>query len=346
MRNIPYLWFIASLLLVSCSADDIAEMAEEEAVPLFHPTADWMQQLLYDHPDESISLRDICLPRSHDAGMYVLQNCTIGANACNVQTQDRDMRTQLMDGIRMFDIRPLYKNNGFFTRHSRGCDGLGCYGARVETMLQQLREFLDEHNELVFIEFSFWCYTDGDDPVFRNMLFSILGDRLYRESGEDNTSIIDRPLEEILPPEQEYGKAIALVHGAANTGANRAEGIFSKNYLPMSGRFSNAQDFPDMKADQFEKYRSFAHEGNSLFKLSWTLTQDADQALACLLPGTQQSLESMANSANAQLSPSLDELIASGDIGKGRIPHVISVDFCEEFVTEACIRISNLNLAP
>jgi hypothetical protein len=317
---------------------------EEMQDPVFDPTADWMQKTLYDHPDRDISLYDICIPRSHDAGMYILQNCTIGANACNVQTQDQDMRAQLMDGIRNFDIRPLYKNTVFFTRHSQGCDGPGCYGVRVDVMLQQLRDFLEDHDELVILEFGFWCYTDGNDPNFRQMLSDVLGEHLYRETEVDQTPFIHRPLAEIIPPGRKKGIAIALVSGVTDSEANRGEGIFSPTFIPRSGSFANAQNFPDMKADQFAKYRNFANDGLSLFEIAWTLTQDVDQALSCVIPVNPASIQSLAQMANPVLGESIDELIASDDIRKGRIPNVISVDFSAAFVTEQCIRITGINL--
>jgi len=139
------------LLLAACSKEVSEECCESDPnlLDLPYSTEHWMQEILLRHPQTDVTLFDICYPRSHDAGMYVVQNCTIGASACNVQTQGQDMKAQLLDGIRSFDIRPLYKNNVFFTRHSQGCDGLGCYGVRVDIMLNQLKEFLDTHAELV-----------------------------------------------------------------------------------------------------------------------------------------------------------------------------------------------------
>ena len=49
-------------------------------------------------------------------------------------------------------------------------------------------------------------------------------------------------------------------------------------------------------------------------------------------------------SQNGALAPQLDLLIEHGDIAKGQIPHVLSVDYADTFVTEQCLRLSRLNL--
>lgn len=69
-------------------------------------TANWMSNLLKEHPDKTIAFKDIAIPGSHDAAMYVLEDC-VGGNACNTQTQYLHMKAQLEQGLRLFDIRPI-----------------------------------------------------------------------------------------------------------------------------------------------------------------------------------------------------------------------------------------------
>lgn len=339
--------------VISCDEDEVDRMIqteeeeeeEEDVIPEFHPTADWMQSLIYEFPEREIRLLDICLPRSHDGGTYILQNCSAGANACNTQTQHQDTYNQLMDGVRNFDVRPVLRNNVYFTQHRTACDGLGCFGDRVENMLEQLKRFLDEHNELVVIEFGHWCSTGPEDEDFRTMVATTLGNRLYRETGAHTVPFIQRALAEILPTERETGIAIMTYEGAADNSINRESGIFSPSFIPRGGSYANAQQFEDMKDDQFNKYAAYPNNGSSLFEFSWTLTMDTELAVACAFPWTgPRSIRSMAEEANSQLTAGMDELIANGQITSGRIPNVISVDFCETFVTEECLRISRLNL--
>ena len=53
--------------------------------------ANWMEQTL----DFSKTLKDISIPGSHDAGMYISINCSVGAGSCNTRTQNQTMLGQL-----------------------------------------------------------------------------------------------------------------------------------------------------------------------------------------------------------------------------------------------------------
>ena len=345
MRYLFHFLLIGFFFTLSCTSDYTVMMEEEEVTPTFDPTADWMQKLLFDFPEANISLYDICVPRSHDAGTYYLQNCTIGANECNTQTQYQDMTNQLLDGIRNFDVRPFFQNNVYFTHHSQNCGQLGCYGDRVENILSQLKEFLDEHAELVVIELGHFCNMNGDDEAFHTFVSSILGERLFTETVSNDTPFMNRSLQDIIAADENTGKVIMIYGGVSNNNTNRAKGVFSTSYLSRGGSYSNAQVFEDMKEDQFEKYANFNNNGNQIFEISWTLTMDSELAVACAFPcNNPRSIRDMANDANSQLSVSIDELIGIEQIIKGRIPHVISTDFCDEAVTAECIRVSLLNL--
>ena len=67
------------------------------------------------------SLRQICLPESHDSGMGLLTTHTIGVDTNNTVTQWHSIGEQLGFGIRMFDLRPaIIEINGtpeYYTGH-------------------------------------------------------------------------------------------------------------------------------------------------------------------------------------------------------------------------------------
>jgi len=354
MQIVKYICLgVFSLILVYACSDDTTTFSPEEeeeevvdTIPDFDATADWMRKLLYENPDKEISLKDICIPRSHDAGTYILQNCSIGANECNTQTQHLNTKRQLEEGIRSFDIRPVLLNNVFFTQHTTGCeDGLGCKGDRIENMLNQMKDFLDEHAELVIIEFGHWCDTGPDDEDFRQLVTDILGDRMYIESETDPVNFINRPLSGIIPPLQSTGKVLVRMFGLSNNQENRALGFFGNSYISVSGSYANSPDFETMKANQFAKYRNYSNSSSSLFEIAWTQTLDANLAVACVFPlNNPTSIRNLAENANAQLGAAIDELIANSDIYQGRIPNIIGSDFCESFLTLECIRISLLNI--
>jgi hypothetical protein len=314
--------------------------------PVYDPTADWMTILLTEHDDRAISLKNICLPRAHDAGMYALTTCTIGANACNTQTQDLNMTKMLQKGVRNFDIRPVLAGGIYFTQHKTGCeDALGCRGDRIVNILQQTKDFVEEHSELVILDFSHFCDIESLDAGLQELVNTTLGDRLYKESTSFSNNLAERDLNTIIPPSEGKGKVIIVYEGVSNTPENRANGVFSYSYLPVSGSYANSFDVDVMIADQQSKYSSFDHASNRLFEISWTLTLNEELSIACAFtifdpPG----IEHYANIARGRLEGTITDMMTDGSIAKNKIPNLIGIDFADEFVTEQCLRISEMNL--
>ncbi len=86
MKNLAICFATISFFISSCVLNP-----NPDVMPYDGDTADWMQDMLSSRTGQSITLKDICIPRSHDAGMYILRNCTVGANACNTQTQHKEL---------------------------------------------------------------------------------------------------------------------------------------------------------------------------------------------------------------------------------------------------------------
>ena len=142
MKKITILFFILTFL--SCKKNEVTT----EPYNTEH-TIDWMQDLIKKYPSKNISLKDICMPRAHDAAMYEVNNCYAG-NACNTKTQYRTMKSMLESGIRVFDVRPVLKDGVFWTYHATHCEGFGCDGVLLKT-------FLDERG--IYPEF--FAYTEN-----------------------------------------------------------------------------------------------------------------------------------------------------------------------------------------
>ena len=122
-------------------------------------------------------------------------------------------------------------------------------------------------------------------------------------------------------------------------------GRFPIDAIPVESGWSNTTDLGYLVQDQTTRYASYANDGTKLFELSWTLTQDTAMATACAEnPDTATSIEDLATIANGALVPNLDALIASGQIRAGRIPNVISLDFAEGWVTDQCLRVTEIGL--
>jgi hypothetical protein len=307
-------------------------------------TANWMSNLLKENPDKTIAFKDISIPGSHDAAMYVLEDC-VGGNACNTQTQYLNMKTQLEQGLRMFDIRPILYKGSYYTQHATDCNGFGCKGDKMENILTQTKNFLDNHSELVILELSHFCGLESDDAAFLELVRSKLGDRIYKETTASNIPFFKRLLTDFIPTSQKTGKVILIFEGIADSPANREAGLFTRNILPAAGGWTDDNNFPELKRNQLANFTDYENDSTRLFQFSWQITQDAPMAIACVLtPDGATSIQSAANNANVQLPVIVDSLIATNAIRKGKIPNIIYVDFADAFVTNLCIKLSKLNI--
>ncbi len=285
-------------------------------------TENWMHDLIVKYPEQTISLKSILLPGSHDAGMYQLTECSLGANACNTQTQLLNFNQQLLQGIRLFDIRPIIHQNTYYTYHATDCDGLGCVGAPLATILNDVNVFLENHAELVIFEISHFCRTSPVDTGLLNLFNRILGDKIYKETTTSSTYFVLKPLKDIIGS-SEKGKIVLIMEGAAHTISNTSKGIFSPSILTKEGKWTNSHYLTDLIREQVLLYKNFTNKNNRLFQFNWQITQNTVQAVSCAFNSNSTSIHQTSDSANSKITPILDSLIYVNEIKKGRIPNII-----------------------
>jgi len=334
--------FILTIFLANCKKEDL------KTTPALYNTdhtENWMQDLIAEFPNSNFSFKDISIPRAHDAGMYEANNC-FGGNECNTVTQERDMLSMLESGVRMFDVRPILKEDVYWTYHATGCNQFGCEGDLLIDLLEQTNTFLENHNELVILELSHFCNTSASDAGLLDILNNVFGDKIYKENTPLDTAFIYTPLKELIPPSNSSGKVVLKMDGLSPATENRAEGYFGHHLMPTSGNFSDMPVLDNMKADQLNKFNDFPEDSPNLYRLSWTLTQDNALAIFCIQDAENDptSILDLAYDARDDLSNTIDSWIASGTIHKGKIPNIISVDVANTVVAEECNRLSKLNI--
>lgn len=128
-----------------------------------NPPIDWMQSCLSFIGDRT--LRQICIPGSHDAGISTRNGGTPLANANNTKTQSLSIAGQLIAGVRYLDIRPVIGNGGqWYTGHygyTRSRVGWqGWNGQSLSEIVHQINAFLSFHKELVILDVSHGYNTD------------------------------------------------------------------------------------------------------------------------------------------------------------------------------------------
>ncbi len=349
MQKLKHLIFPLIILFFACDQDDhsIDENNEIEPEVLTTSPESWMSDIATFYREAEVKLTQICYPRAHDAANFTETSCTVGGNPCNTRTQQLSIAEMLMAGVREFDMRPhLYaEDNNYYGHHYTGCGGLGCNGDSFENMLNQIHDFLESYPEIVIVDINHFCETNLEDENLLNLIESSLGERLHTQNADDTIPLLQQPLLSIVDIESGKGKAIVTYEGLSEDAESRALGRFAESgSFSTAGSYANKFIFEEMRADQLAKFENFTEAGNSLFEISWTLTQNTDMAINCAIGDTINSIENLAATANANFSASIDEFINSGIIQKGKIPNIINIDFADTFVTEKCVRITELNL--
>lgn len=322
------------MLFSSCRKDDL-NLGEK-------PIA-WMSYLLDKYPEKDIKFSDILLPGSHDAGMYMLRNCSVGANACNTQTQHLNMKRQLAAGYRYFDIRPTILGENLFTYHFNECGGLGCYGDRLDNIFSSIQEFIETHREVVIIHFSNFCKVNPDDEVFLEMIDTTFGENLYRETRRVE-NLYDWSLQDVLG-DNGKGKVVLMfnVSQVQNTDEFRKKGYFNSNIINVVGGWSNKNEYGELKKDQLKNYNMFQPRPPYLFEFSWQMTHNALDAVNCVLSQDKSILE-MAKISNPDFEFVIDSMIHFGAINSQKIPNFFWVDYGEKWMRDVAVKVSEVKI--
>jgi hypothetical protein len=114
--------------------------------------ANWMSDNRRDLADQR--LNQLVLPASHNAGFYIEDDL--------LSNQTLPILGQLSVGVRYFDLRPVkVGNNGPIRIHHDDSTAVP-----LQDVLDDIRDFMKDHNELVILKFSH--YGTADDPFNQN----------------------------------------------------------------------------------------------------------------------------------------------------------------------------------
>jgi hypothetical protein len=306
------------------------------------------------------TLREICIPGSHDAGMSQCQDGTVAAHPCNVITQSQSIGQQLALGTRYFDLRPTKVGNNYFTGHynniKNGSTTLtwqGANGESIDAIISDVNAFLKQPNcsELIIFNLSEAINTNFSNTNYQrfsqddyNGLMAQLNtvSCLYTntQAGIDITQI---PINSIIGS----GAGVIFIIDDTDesgtpisTGTYTGKGFFTASAFPTYNSYSDAQDVNVMAADQFNKMRRERAAGN-YFLLSWTLTQDGSQAATCWLnKGAGTGISAGLGALFGTLIPGLGTLVgAIAGMGAG----AAAADIAGCSVTELA-SLANLSL--
>lgn len=327
-------------------------------------TAKWMEQFLRTGTS-ALTLKDIVLPGSHDAGMSVLtatggqQKGTI--NACNTLTQLIGIEQQLQQGIRMFDLRVGAYNKMLYTKHAASdCmeDAIGGgYGERLKTVAVGLKKFLEENKqEVVLISFSHFCEKEAPLGQLQDSLLSWIGpEHIYQNTA---VTIADVPLKQLA------GKVILSfeIPGWNHPSFPRCDMTdTSSAFINFRRAYASTNEMKKLlqtEFDFFTKLKSGVAK-NDLIRLDWQITQSADEASAICNDFQDEKLNPIVNGAillanmirknksiidhakiaNQQLPIKINEWITNKTINHKNRPNIIYVDLAGTWATNYCVSL-------
>lgn len=339
-------------------------------VTITGPSDSWMTS---NAAIQKSSLQQIVIPGAHDAAMSTSFGCTIGGSSTNTQTQQYSFLQMLYSGVRLFDCRPVISDNtgtiylGHYSWVQQLNSNGGCNGSTVASMLNQVKTFISQpaSHEVVILEFSHFMdiyannvngssFSTAELSTLMNQIYDSLGSYLYTGNGNFlNTSIGTLTAN--------GAKVIVMFDPENNVTSNPSQGI---QITPSTvyNNYSNTNDVDSMMYGQVGQLCTDTN-ANKYFYLSWTLTQDKTQIVACsgnntwiqgALPllgslGTSAAfvanclctpITSLANVANGQL-PEFQAMATQKKLT--RLPNVLYADMVGLQHYVVCCMLNNIN---
>ncbi|KAF1974873.1 PLC-like phosphodiesterase [Bimuria novae-zelandiae CBS 107.79] len=252
---------------------------------------DWMQQSLGSLGNRT--LKQICMPGSHDAGMSEFDPGTIGAHFSNSQTQYLNFYDQLVAGSRYFDLRPVISGGEWKAGHYSAIEDIwvGGNGMKLSDIINQVNDFTSKYKELVIINLSHTLDTDND---YKDLSQDQWNDLFEQLTAVNNRFTADNPgthdfsgntLGSFITDHASVFIFAQLPNGIS-LGDYANKGFFSAANFPIYDSYSNSNSAGDMQKDQLGKLAAErnlvaddAARKDVFHILSWTLTQQPEDVL-------------------------------------------------------------------
>jgi hypothetical protein len=291
-------------------------------------TGPWMHANLGVLGDRS--LRHLCMPGSHDAGMSEVTASTAFGAACNTVTQYLPVLQQLQSGARYFDIRPVISGGQLYTGHYSDVDVFGWQGASgqsIASVIDDVNAFTATNQELVVLYLTQGRNTDVGRPYpeftqtdWNRLLTDLL--RLNHRFVTANPTTVDLTT---LTLRDFIGSQAAVVvvvdPGVVALGSFANQGFYAARNFTVYNQYAASNDLKTMIHDQLGKLQAQRPNPDaSYFLLSWTLTQNGTQAAECI-PGLDVSVLDLA----AQANPYLYQLLLPATSGQ-TYPNILYID--------------------
>jgi hypothetical protein len=253
---------------------------------------DWMQQSLGSIGNRTLKM--ICMPGSHDAGISNFKPGTVGAHFANSQTQYLNFYDQLVAGSRYFDLRPVISAGQWVAGHYSNVEGIGWLGGNgqsISEIVKQVNDFTAKYKELVIINLSHTLDTDNDYKDLTQAQWNSLFDTLkglnnrYTTTNPGSTDFSNKVLNDFIDSSASVF-VLAQLPGGISLGSYATQGFYNQDNFPFYDSYSNTNSASTMQSDQLAKLKSernlvpdASQRKDKFHVLSWTLTQQAEDVI-------------------------------------------------------------------
>ncbi|MDJ0904276.1 MAG: hypothetical protein QNJ55_36395 [Xenococcus sp. MO_188.B8] len=326
----------------------------------FVDTRNWMGKI---KDKDNVALDEIMMPGSHDAGMSETEHCS--APTSRTKTQSLPIQGQLESGSRYFDIRVDYDHGELVTYHrDPSLHIFGCNGQKLETILNETRDFLgnyptemailrighiryDEKDTTEKIRERFNSYSAKDTKEKINELLNSYSEVMYGNTNE-KINLAKVQLGDV------QGKMIVVLDYSDDSDSNdidQKNGRFSYEQLDpktepldpqldleeevckktdananimVCEKYADKSSYDDMEKDQLGKWDRWADHG-----------KDSLFLLSWTLTGILDTIENHAKEANSKLPGFLHTQIVEN--GKKK-PNIVYIDYVNSKTTQSIIQ--------
>ncbi|CZR51222.1 uncharacterized protein PAC_01097 [Phialocephala subalpina] len=251
-----------------------------------NPPESWMHDI-YDRIS-CLSLREIAMPGTHDAGMSEFNGGAGAAVPADTLTQTLNIGDQLKYGARWFDLRPVIAGGQWATGHYSFTLNAwrGGNGQNIASVISQINDFTSNNQELIILDLTHGYNTDvfnGDENNHLTQdnwddLINVLLGIKHRITGLSSSVDLSTMLVSDFIKD---GPAVLIIiddsiegGGGVEFSSKVSSGFFSPNQLPVYNNYANSDNPTQMYNDQIGKMLSKRPNATSeMFLLSWTLTQ-------------------------------------------------------------------------
>ncbi len=298
----------------------------------------WMGALLAKHPQ--ITLNNMVMPGSHDAGMYETHDYPLGGGGSWAKTQNLSILGQLQAGSRYFDLRICINGGHLQTYH--GDSGYGAYGAKLGSIIGDVKTFMqspEASSEVIILKFSHSYKNSVERTV---QVVKTLGTLLYTHATKDaNGNSLPKINLATMQLDALKGKVVAVFEDEYSDYWSPDDGIFPYydtekwsvpsnpplNALTVYDHYADDGNYLDMYKDQNYKLINYGGWGqNFLFLLSWTLTGYTDI----------RDIEVLAGMANPWWPMKMENI----EVTNSHRPNIVYMDFIDPYLCNSILALN------